>query len=174
MCFLLSPLISQHFSPADSSRPVDFFLSHPRPSTLRARLSFRLSFRLSLRSRLPPHIDTSPAQPPSSASSQEAVHYLAVTAAGPAQRLMSTLDVPAGPWLSQAWATATYGPTVVGGAVVAPLYGLFLGRLRSHVADEELWREHTKRYRAFLFAITALVTLYALLLIEETCYWGSK
>jgi hypothetical protein len=63
---------------------------------------------------------------------------------------------------------------MAGQTVSIILYGLFLGRFWGHVADEELWREHTKRYRAFLYAITALVTAYALLVVTETCYWGSE
>jgi len=83
-------------------------------------------------------------------------------------------DVPAGPWLSQEWATPMYGSIMAGQTMSIILYGLFLGRFWSHVADAELWREHTKRYRAFLYAITALVTVYALLVATETCYWGSE
>lgn len=83
-------------------------------------------------------------------------------------------DVQAGPWASQKWATAIYGSIMAGQMMVIPLYGLFLGRFWSHVSDEELWKEHSKRYRAFLCAITGLVTAYALLMVEETCYWGSE
>lgn len=87
---------------------------------------------------------------------------------------MSSLDVPAGPWLSQTWATSTYTPVFVGQTVVMPLYGLFLGRFWAHVTDDELWKEHTQRYRAFLYGITGLLTIYALLIVEKTCYWGSE
>lgn len=83
-------------------------------------------------------------------------------------------DVVAGPWASQIWITSIYGPILVGEALVVPLCGLLLGRFWTHLNDEELWNEHSKRYRAFLYAITALVCAYTILVIEEVCYWGSE
>lgn len=111
------------------------------------------------------------AQRPFASSQRKAVNSCYRRAA---HHPVSSSDVPAGPWLSQTWATSLYLPTFVGEAVVAPLFGLFVGRFWAHVTDEELWREHTKRYRAFLYAVTALVTVYALLVVEEACYWGSE
>lgn len=83
-------------------------------------------------------------------------------------------DVAAGPWASQAVAVSLYSPIFAGEALVTPLFGVFVGRFWVHFTDEELWREHTKRYRAFLYAITALATVYTLMVMEEVCYWGSK
>jgi len=83
-------------------------------------------------------------------------------------------DVAAGPWASQAVAVSLYGPIFAGEALVTPLFGLFVGRFWGHFTDKELWREHTKRYRAFLYVIAGLVTVYTLLVMEEVCYWGSE
>ncbi|ORY80235.1 hypothetical protein BCR35DRAFT_325200 [Leucosporidium creatinivorum] len=82
-------------------------------------------------------------------------------------------DVTAGPWASQIYSTSLLGPIFVGQAAAVPLYGLFLGRFWGHVTDEELWREHSRRYRAFLYTITGLVTVYTLLIMEESCYYGT-
>lgn len=82
--------------------------------------------------------------------------------------------VVAGPWASQAFAISFFAPLFLGWGLASPLFGLFIGRCIAYYRDEELWKEQTRAYRAFLVVLGVLLAAYQALVCEEVAYWGGE
>lgn len=79
-----------------------------------------------------------------------------------------------GAWASQVYATSIYAPLFLGWGLSACLFGLFVGRCIAYYQDEELWKEQTRAYRAFLVLLGFLLAAYQAIVFEEASYWGGE